>query len=55
MNVWRQLKENIELVRKAVLTMLMRIVGVADDVQALVLEHNGLKRKVIPEFRIYFR
>ncbi len=48
-------KENIELVRKAVLTMLMRIVGVADDVQALVLEHNGLKRKVIPEFRIYFR
>jgi hypothetical protein len=44
--------EHIELVRKAVLSMIMRIVGVNDDIQAIVLGQTGYKGKVVPHFRI---
>ena len=37
--------ENIELVRKAVLCMIMRIVGLGDDIQAAILGQLGLKKK----------
>ena len=47
--------ENIELVRKAVLSMIMRTVGVSDDVQAIILGQSGLKGKYIPHFRVYFK
>jgi hypothetical protein len=45
--------ENVELVRKAVLTMILRIVGVGDDVQAAILKPDGLKGKYIPHFRVH--
>jgi hypothetical protein len=47
--------ENIELVRKAVLSMIMRIVGVEDEMQASILGQLGLKGKFIPHFRQHLR
>jgi len=45
--------ENIEIVRKAVLLMIMRIVGISDEVQALILGHRGFKGKYVPHFRVH--
>lgn len=44
--------ENIALVRKAALSMMMRIVGVSEDIQASVLGRNGYKGKYLPHFRV---
>ena len=35
--------------------MVMRIVGVSDDIQAKVLEQNGYKGKYFPHFRVVAR
>lgn len=43
-------KENIELVRRAVLSMIMRIIGVAASVQAAILGQTGYKGKFFPHF-----
>jgi hypothetical protein len=47
--------ENIELVRKAVLCMIMKIVGLGDDIQTAILGQLGLKSKTVPHFRLYFK
>ncbi len=43
-------KENIELVRRAVLSMIMRIIGVDGSVQAAILDQSGFKGKFAPHF-----
>ena len=45
--------ENIELVRKAVLSMILRIIGVGGDVSAAVLKQSGMKGKYVPHFRVH--
>jgi hypothetical protein len=45
--------ENIELVRKAVLTMILRILGLEADIQALILANKCIKGKSVPTFRFY--
>lgn len=45
--------DNIELVRKAVLTMILQILGVEDDARASIIANRGKKGKSVPHFRVY--